>query len=52
MVGLSNVDNTADSSKPISTPTQTALNLKQDLITVSTTAPVSPTVGQLWVDTN
>jgi hypothetical protein len=28
MVGLSNVDNTADTAKPVSTATQTALNLK------------------------
>lgn len=32
MVGLSNVDNTSDANKPVSTATQTALNLKQDLI--------------------
>lgn len=31
MVGLSNVDNTSDLNKPISTATQTALNLKLDL---------------------
>ena len=30
MVGLGNVDNTSDASKPISTATQTALNLKAD----------------------
>jgi hypothetical protein len=30
MVGLSNVDNTADTNKPISSATQTALNLKAD----------------------
>jgi hypothetical protein len=29
-VGLSNVDNTSDANKPISSATQTALNLKQD----------------------
>jgi hypothetical protein len=29
-VGLGNVDNTSDADKPISTATQTALNLKQD----------------------
>jgi hypothetical protein len=29
-VGLGNVDNTSDANKPISTATQTALNLKQD----------------------
>lgn len=31
-VGLSNVDNTSDANKPVSTATQTALNLKQNLI--------------------
>jgi hypothetical protein len=30
-IGLSNVDNTSDSNKPISSATQTALNNKQDL---------------------
>jgi hypothetical protein len=30
-VGLSNVDNTSDLAKPVSTATQTALNAKQDL---------------------
>jgi hypothetical protein len=34
-VGLSNVDNTSDLSKPISTATQTALNAKQNTITNS-----------------
>lgn len=32
-VGLSNVDNTSDANKPISTATQTALNLKSNLTT-------------------
>jgi hypothetical protein len=31
-VGLSNVDNTADSAKPVSTATQTALNAKSDIV--------------------
>lgn len=31
-VGLGNVDNTSDLNKPISTATQTALNLKEDVI--------------------
>jgi len=31
-VGLSNVDNTSDTNKPVSTDTQTALNLKEDSI--------------------
>ncbi len=33
MVGLSNVDNTSDVNKPVSTATQTALNLKQNTLT-------------------
>lgn len=32
-VGLSNVDNTSDANKPVSTATQTALNLKADVAT-------------------
>lgn len=32
-VGLANVDNTADTAKPVSTAQQTALNLKSNLIT-------------------
>lgn len=35
-VGLGNVDNTSDLSKPISTATQTALNAKEDLANKST----------------
>lgn len=31
-VGLSNVDNTSDANKPVSTATQTALNGKQDIL--------------------
>jgi hypothetical protein len=34
-IGLGNVDNTADTDKPISTATQTALNLKADLAYVN-----------------
>ena len=37
MVGLNNVDNTSDANKPVSTATQTALNLKQDTLTLTTT---------------
>lgn len=37
-VGLSNVDNTSDANKPVSTATQTAMNLKMDI--------PSGTVGQ------
>ncbi len=35
-VGLTNVDNTADSSKPVSTAQQTALDLKTDLSVLNT----------------
>jgi hypothetical protein len=38
-VGLSNVDNTNDASKPISTATQTALDLKAPLVSPSFTTP-------------
>jgi hypothetical protein len=37
-VGLSNVDNTSDANKPVSTATQTALNGKEPTITAGTTA--------------
>ena len=37
-VGLANVDNTSDLSKPISTATQTALNAKEGTITAGTTS--------------
>lgn len=35
-VGLSNVDNTSDANKPVSTATQTALNAKQDTLVSAT----------------
>ena len=41
MVGLGNVDNTADASKPISTATQTALDLKAALAAPTFTGAVS-----------
>jgi hypothetical protein len=37
-VGLGNVDNTSDANKPVSSATQTALNLKEDTITATTSA--------------
>ena len=46
----SNVDNTSDANKPVSTATQTGLDGKQGSITVSDTAPVSPDDGDLWLD--
>ena len=43
-VGLSNVDNTADSAKPVSTAQQTALNLKANLASPAFTGtPTAPT---------
>ena len=43
-VGLGNVDNTSDANKPVSTATQTALNLKANLESpVFTGNPTSPT---------
>ena len=56
MVGLGNVDNTSDTNKPISTATQTALNLKADSSTVSahitnTSNPHQTTAAQLGVYT-
>tara|TARA_B110000285_G_scaffold52075_1_gene59273 strand:+ start:1857 stop:3203 length:1347 start_codon:yes stop_codon:yes gene_type:complete len=41
MVGLSNVDNTADTAKPVSTAQQTALNLKANLASPTFTGTVS-----------
>jgi hypothetical protein len=37
-VGLSNVDDTSDANKPVSSATQTALNAKEGTITAGTTA--------------
>ena len=43
-VGLGNVDNTSDLSKPVSTATQTALNLKANLASPALTGtPTAPT---------
>ena len=41
MVGLGNVDNTSDLNKPISTATQTALNLKSNLASPTFTGTVT-----------
>ena len=44
MVGLGNVDNTSDTNKPVSTATQTALDLKANLASPTLTGtPVAPT---------
>lgn len=57
MVGLGNVNNTSDASKPVSTATQTALNLKQDIsgnqggwTTVRVSGSNATTTGQSLVD--
>jgi trimeric autotransporter adhesin len=43
-VGLGNVDNTTDAAKPVSAATQTALDLKADLVSPSLTgSPTAPT---------
>lgn len=45
-VGLANVDNTSDASKPVSTATQTALNLKANLASPTFTGvPAAPTAA-------
>jgi hypothetical protein len=45
-VGLGNVDNTSDANKPVSTATQTALNLKADLASPALTGtPTVPTAA-------
>jgi len=41
MVGLGNVDNTSDANKPVSTATQTALNLKANLLNPTFSGTVS-----------
>jgi len=51
MVGLGNADNTSDAAKPVSTATQTALNLKANLasptFTGTITAPTIVASGQI-----
>jgi hypothetical protein len=43
-VGLGNVDNTSDANKPVSSATQSALNLKADLVSPTFTGvPAAPT---------
>lgn len=45
-VGLGNVDNTSDANKPVSTATQTALDLKANLVSPTFTGiPVAPTAS-------
>lgn len=50
-VGLANVDNTSDANKPVSTAAQTALDLKQNIITTSESilgANVSMPSASVW----
>jgi hypothetical protein len=49
-VGLSNVDNTSDANKPVSTAQQAAIDTKQDKNVLSATAP-SHVEGLVWIDT-
>lgn len=61
-VGLGNVDNTADSTKPVSTAQQTALNAKLSIhahntqaglsIAVVSTLPATPAAGVLYIVTS
>lgn len=44
-IGLSNVDNTTDLNKPVSTATQTALNSKQNTLSLTTTGVGSATLS-------
>jgi len=46
-IGLGNVDNTADATKPVSGPTQAALNLKADQLTTYTKTEVDTKVTNL-----
>ena len=56
-VGLSNVDNTSDANKPVSTATQTALNAKENTlnadqkrkVTISSSAPTGGSDGDVWL---
>jgi hypothetical protein len=49
MVGLSLVDNTSDANKPISAATQTALDLKNKVITSGTAAPSGGSDGDIYL---
>lgn len=50
-VGLGNVDNTSDANKPVSTATQTALNLKANQATTYTKTEVDTALGLKVDDT-
>jgi hypothetical protein len=44
MVGLGNVDNTTDANKPVSTATQTALDLKSNILITTSAQPSNYTI--------
>jgi hypothetical protein len=50
-IGLGNVDNTSDSAKPVSTATQTALNLKANLDSPALTGTPTATTAAAGTDT-
>jgi hypothetical protein len=50
-VGLGNLDNTSDANKPVSSATQTALNLKANLAAPSFTGNVTISANNLITDT-
>jgi hypothetical protein len=52
MVGLGNVDNTSDANKPVSTATQTALDLKINSTEVDTDLAGGPGISLLYDNSN
>jgi hypothetical protein len=51
-IGLSNVDNTSDLNKPISTATQSALNLKANTIDVNTSLSLKADIANVYNKTD
>jgi hypothetical protein len=55
MVGLSNIDNTSDANKPVSSATQTALNLKANLagdLAGTNSSASNPIISNAAINTN
>jgi hypothetical protein len=52
MVGLANVDNTSDANKPISTATQSALNLKASISNTDASLNLKPSFSQVDASLN